>query len=244
MPPGGIHLAIGMWLGKKTTQRHFRLGIIFGSILPDIDLLFSVIIFLITKNLNEAISIHRTVTHSFVTYTTFLILVMISTLTGITDEYVLSFAFGLWIGTSIHIVLDLFYLAGVQIFYPFGGFISLSPINYADLSPFWQRFLLSIDYLTDPLLFYIPLCKYVNLLKVDASRKRCFLLYFMIYWSVSTNLSFLLIGILIPVPIEKFVIMVYIPGIFTLTFSIFSPLIYRRTILHPKFSPYNYYQRY
>ena len=244
MPPGGIHLAIGMWLGRKTTQRHFRLGLIFGSILPDIDLLFSVIIYLITKDLNEAISIHRTVTHSFVTYTTILLLVMISTVIGITDEYILSFAFGLWIGASIHIVLDLFYLAGVQIFYPFGKAVSLSPIEYTELSPFWQRFMLSIDYLTDPLLYYIPLCKLINQLKVDASRKRCFLLYFMIYWAIVTNVSFLLIGMLIPIPVEKFVIMVYLPGIFTLSFSIFSPLIYRRTILHPRFSPYHYYQRF
>ena len=235
---------MGYYLGRRTTARHFRLGIMFGIIVPDIDLVFSVAIYLLTGSLEDAISIHRTVTHSFITYTVILVLAMITTVAGLASERSFTFVVGLWIGTSIHIVLDLFYLSGVQVFYPFGDFISLSPIAYENLSAFWQKFFLGIDYLSDPIFFYIPLSKEIERLQVEAHSRRAKLLRFMTAYAIAINSALLSIGLLSSIKVETFVLWVYIPDVWVLLFSIFSPLIYRKTILHPQFSPYNYYQQF
>ena len=61
------------------------------------------------------------------------------------------------LGISVHIILDLFYLGGVAIFWPFLGEVCLSPILFEDLNLLQQKLITITDFLTDPIMYYLPL---------------------------------------------------------------------------------------
>ena len=59
MTMGGLHLLSGLVIAsfiRNEKYKKAKWGIVWGSIFPDIDLIASIIIFLITGDLNSAIS--------------------------------------------------------------------------------------------------------------------------------------------------------------------------------------------
>ena len=72
----GLHGLIGTGIALATQgrtilgevgTRTMRFGIVWGSIIPDIDLLISIVIIAGGGNMQQALAPHRTLTHSFFT---------------------------------------------------------------------------------------------------------------------------------------------------------------------------------
>ncbi|MFX0185322.1 MAG: metal-dependent hydrolase, partial [Candidatus Hodarchaeota archaeon] len=68
MPPTGFHGIIGLLLCSRIDPKHkfLRIGLVWGSVLPDLDLLGSAFIFILTLNTDLALAFHRSVTHSLI----------------------------------------------------------------------------------------------------------------------------------------------------------------------------------
>jgi membrane-bound metal-dependent hydrolase YbcI (DUF457 family) len=108
-----------------------RFGTVWGSIIPDIDLLISIII-AAGGNMQQALAPHRTLTHSFFTI---LALALIGLLLWKTagNKSVGGGLFGIAIGMFVHVLFDLPYEVGVSFLWPltsqrFGLFWSLPGI--------------------------------------------------------------------------------------------------------------------
>lgn len=118
-------------LGENGT-RTMRFGMVWGTILPDIDLLISIVIIAAGGNMEQALAPHRTLTHSFFTILTIAVIGLILWRTGWSPS-VGGGVFGIAIGMLIHVVLDLPYEVGVSLLWPltmarFGLFWSLPGI--------------------------------------------------------------------------------------------------------------------
>ena len=137
----GLHGLIGtgvalatrgrMILGDAGT-RTMRFGIVWGSIIPDVDLLISIVIIAAGGNMQQALAPHRTLTHSFFTI---LALALIGLTLWRTDwsRSVGGGLFGIAVGMLLHVLFDLPYEVGVSFLWPltsqrFGLFWSLPGI--------------------------------------------------------------------------------------------------------------------
>jgi membrane-bound metal-dependent hydrolase YbcI (DUF457 family) len=94
MPPTGFHGLLGLLIAGKMNQEETKVGVAFGSVFPDLDLLGSMSLILIGG-------------------------ILITTLRTTNSFRGRSFTFGLVLGMVIHATLDLFYLDGVALFWPF-----------------------------------------------------------------------------------------------------------------------------
>jgi len=103
-------------LGENAT-RTMRLGIVWGPIVPDIDLLISIVIIAAGGNMQQALAPHRTLTHSLFTI---LILALIGLMLWKLNwgTSIGGFLFGTAIGMLIHVLLDLPYEVGVSFLWP------------------------------------------------------------------------------------------------------------------------------
>ena len=66
MTTGGLHILSGLVIAsfiRNEKYKKAKWGVVWGSIFPDIDIIFSAIIFLATGDLEGAIFVHRTFTH-------------------------------------------------------------------------------------------------------------------------------------------------------------------------------------
>ena len=129
MAQSGIHAFSGIILSKNFKYEKWLIpSIIFGSILPDIDILFSAVVFLIGVDIENAESIHRTFTHSiFSTIIIYVIFLSISEITS--DKKFITIGKGLSIGILGHIALDiLFWFSEICIFWPIQPYI-IEPTN-------------------------------------------------------------------------------------------------------------------
>ncbi|MHA1305600.1 MAG: metal-dependent hydrolase [Candidatus Heimdallarchaeaceae archaeon] len=161
---GGIHLLSGLLLASLWKRSEYKVGAVFGSILPDIDLFIAALAYLFIGD--KAIDLHRSFTHSFPVILLFCLLIYVF---GIImrkfhpDKTISSYDFtgfcvGLLIGMYIHVVLDLFYLVKVAIFWPFyREFIGWPLVPLSELSDLALKILQTTDFLTDIFLFIIPM---------------------------------------------------------------------------------------
>lgn len=104
-------------LGEDGT-RTMRFGMVWGTILPDIDLLVSIVIIATGGNMQQAVAPHRTLTHSLLTILTIAMIGLILWRTQWRPS-VGGGVFGIAIGILLHIVLDLPYEVGVSLLWPF-----------------------------------------------------------------------------------------------------------------------------
>jgi membrane-bound metal-dependent hydrolase YbcI (DUF457 family) len=129
----GIALATqGRTILEEVGTRTMRFGIVWGSILPDIDLLISIIIIAAGGNMQQALAPHRTLTHSFFTMLALALIGLLLWKTAISKS-VGGGLFGIAIGMFGHVLLDLPYEVGVSFLWPltsqrFGLFWSLPGI--------------------------------------------------------------------------------------------------------------------
>lgn len=140
MPPTGFHGLLGLLLASKLNQKHhkLRIGVVAGSVVPDLDLIGSIILFLLTSNQEVAVGFHRSITHSLVILVLILGLTFVISFFSQTTRSLFPFIIGYVLGVFLHIILDLFYFDGVTLLWPlqpFGERTRIIPFTYEDLSP-------------------------------------------------------------------------------------------------------------
>ena len=147
----GIVLATqGRTILEEVGTRTMRFGIVWGSILPDIDLLISIIIIAAGGNMQQALAPHRTLTHSFFTMLALALIGLLLWKTAISKSVGGGF-FGIAIGMFAHVLLDLPYEVGVSFLWPltsqrFGLFWSLPGV--------WAYLDQTLDFLFAAVFFY------------------------------------------------------------------------------------------
>jgi membrane-bound metal-dependent hydrolase YbcI (DUF457 family) len=135
MPLAFMHLIVAWMIGKlyeKVTKLKISSKIWFfllaGAILPDLDHLFDWFL---------GMSIHRGITHSLFFAITAAILV-----------YVLfrkrEFAYALFIGISVHLLLDFLSYGGIKFFWPYQQYISIFGTSLAVETNFFANMLRSL----------------------------------------------------------------------------------------------------
>lgn len=152
MAQSGVHAFSGIILSKLFKQeKWFVPSLIFGSILPDIDILFSAIAFLLGASIIEAEGIHRTFTHSI--FTVIIIYLLFLSIKEIkSNEKFKIIGKGLCIGMTIHIVLDIFlWFHDISLLWPLQPYL-MEPINiWGDISlnqyPILKKFLLAFEFI-------------------------------------------------------------------------------------------------
>ena len=147
----GIALATqGRTILEEVGTRTMRFGIVWGSILPDIDLLISIIIIAAGGNMQQALAPHRTLTHSFFTMLALGLIGLLLWKTAISKSAG-GGLFGIAIGMFAHVLLDLPYEVGVSFLWPltsqrFGLFWSLPGV--------WAYLDQTLDFLFAAVFFY------------------------------------------------------------------------------------------
>ncbi|MFW9853656.1 MAG: metal-dependent hydrolase [Candidatus Thorarchaeota archaeon] len=145
MAPTGFHGLLGLLLATRIDPstnhgQRIRVGLVWGSTLPDLDILGSSVITLITGDLNLAVTFHRSVTHSL----PIIGLLMILGYGWKRNSMILGVGFGMF----LHVLLDFLYLEGISWFWPFqawGDRTYVVPFTYMDLDPLLAKILLTLD---------------------------------------------------------------------------------------------------
>jgi membrane-bound metal-dependent hydrolase YbcI (DUF457 family) len=122
MAQAGIHALVGAAARKITPKQEWlMLGIILGSLFPDLDN-YAVAIATVTNR--DTHGLHRTFTHSL--FTILAVVAVFFIIAGVSKQSRWkSLGFGLGIGIGLHIVLDLLiWFNGVELLWPFGGWVN------------------------------------------------------------------------------------------------------------------------
>ena len=119
MPPTGFHGLIGLLIAGKINSKPGKVGFAWGSVIPDLDLIGSIVVYILTQDRDFAIYMHRSVTHSLVIM---LLIVFcgyfISLIWKKNFPNLFPFIIGVTLGMCLHAILDLFYLDGVSLLWP------------------------------------------------------------------------------------------------------------------------------
>jgi len=122
----GLHGLIGIGVVLATRRRTIlgeigtrtmRFGIVWGSIIPDVDLLISIVIIAAGGNMQQALTPHRTLTHSFFTILSLALIGLVLWRTGWSGS-VGGGLFGIAVGIFVHVLFDLPYEVGVSFLWP------------------------------------------------------------------------------------------------------------------------------
>jgi membrane-bound metal-dependent hydrolase YbcI (DUF457 family) len=156
----GLHGLIGTGIALTTRgrailgdvgTRTMRFGIVWGSIIPDIDLLISIVIVAAGGSMQQALAPHRTLTHSFFTILALALIGLLLWRTG-WSRSVGGALFGIAVGMFVHVLFDLPYEVGVSFLWPltsqrFGLFWWLPGI--------WAYLDQTLDFLFAAIFFYV-----------------------------------------------------------------------------------------
>ena len=155
----GLHGLVGIGIAFATKgrtilgevgTRTMRFGIVWGSLIPDVDLLISIIIIAVGGNTQQALAPHRTLTHSFFTILALALIGLLLWKTAVSKS-VGGGLFGIALGMFAHVLFDLPYEVGVSFLWPlisqrFGLFWSLPGI--------WAYLDQTVDFLFAAIVFY------------------------------------------------------------------------------------------
>jgi len=151
MAQAGVHgllaLAINKWVPDK---KWLFIGILLGSIAPDLDNLAVAVATISGKSTN---GLHRTFTHSLITVgSVILLFYLIAKITKQTQWW--NLGLGLGIGIFLHILLDLLiWFNGVEILWPFPSWINLwEGVNPPD---WFNKLLMPLEFLFFALYFIL-----------------------------------------------------------------------------------------
>ena len=152
MAQSGIHAFSGIILSKLFKQeKWFAPSLMLGSILPDVDILFSAIAFLFGASIIEAEGMHRTFTHSIFTVL-IIYLVFLSIKEIKSDEKFKIIGKGICIGMAMHIILDVFlWFNDISLLWPLQPYL-INPINIWENislshSPILKKILLAFEFI-------------------------------------------------------------------------------------------------
>lgn len=257
MAPTGFHGLLGLFIASKLNPKYnyIKIGLVAGSVIPDLDLLGSILIFILTADTKLTIAFHRSVTHSLVVI---LSILLISYLANLRFESVhliyFPFILGFVAGMFIHITVDMFYFDGVTLFWPLQPLderIVILPFTYNDLSPdlnyLQSKIIGTIDGHAE-LVFYVVFAhlanKYqtnqeINLewvsrrFKINDWPKKLYWFSFFLLIEMIFFLCLALFSISWPdLNLDVFFILLYIPLTPVYLLSGLLPLIMRDTIVH------------
>lgn len=257
MPPTGFHGLLGLLLASKLDQKHenAKIGLVFGSVMPDLDLLGSVLLFLLTNNKELTLAFHRSVSHSIVIITIILLINYLAIFFSDSAKSIyFPFTLGLITGMLIHVVLDMFYFEGVTLFWPlqaFGERTRIIPFTYENLSPAYNSLEAKVIGTLDghfELVFFIVFVYLANKYQTDQRLKVGYLsknliidewpkkLKWFCYLLVVELIFFLglaLVSISLPfLDRDTFIILLYIPLTPVYLLSGLLPLLMRETVVH------------
>ncbi|PWI48522.1 hypothetical protein CEE45_06460 [Candidatus Heimdallarchaeota archaeon B3_Heim] len=253
MPPTGFHGLLGLLFAGKVKSKAGKVGIAWGSVFPDLDLLGSIILFVFTQDLELTIFFHRSVTHSFIVMA--IILISCLLISGFwSDRFpsIFPFILGFVGGMAIHAVMDLFYLDGVAILWPIQAMndrLVILDYTFAELTPVYNNLLAKVISTLDggfEAIYYFVFIFLANRFNTDRDisvelfSKR----YEVQNWipklktisfvvlgvtTIFLSMAFLSISIL-PLDLELFIMLLYIPLAPVYLLSGTLPLIMRKTV--------------
>jgi membrane-bound metal-dependent hydrolase YbcI (DUF457 family) len=259
LPPTGFHGILGLFLCSAIEPEHkyFRIGLVWGSVLPDLDLLGSALIFVLTLNTDLALAFHRSITHSLIVMMfilSFAYFVQLKWL-GVRKTY-FPLIIGVISGMVLHVTLDMFYFDGVTLFWPLQPIeerITIIPFTYNDLSPLYNSLSAKIIGTIDShfeLFFYFSLSYLATKYNTNQEllikwRSRQLILKdwpkklkLFSYYLVVQMFFFLILAIIsiswLFLGRDLFIIILYIPLIPVLLLSGIIPLLMQETISHIK----------
>jgi len=257
MPPIGIHFLLNFAIAgaatyvlrskaSKTVLAALSYGLIFGSVIPDTDLIVSSLSFLVTFDTAAAKFIHRTLTHSVFGIGPIILVGLIGLLLLARKQkknnkdkfsfknrkYLYTFLAALGVGMAIHTALDLFYLVGVKALFPLSTAEFLAgPLRKETLSTPLNNLINGIDFMVDTiyfmLVFYLGYRYKTNLKKkrflppISIFNLIIFIPLTLIFFSTATYDGFLII-IYIPGVIYIFISTLWVPLYFKITFDRFG----------------------
>ncbi|MFX0115711.1 MAG: metal-dependent hydrolase [Candidatus Hodarchaeota archaeon] len=237
MPPISIHALVGIGLASKVDNPKLKITIAFGTVLPDTDLLASVVLYLLTGDLDIGKMFHRTITHSLLIH---LILFLIGwgvMRIGKGWQGVLLMIIAA--GTAVHTSMDFAYMAymthddarnnvelGVALFWPLTD--SKFAIWEAEVDNKTYNILIATDFLCDPILYFLPLLWLAFKRNTDSRFRKPLIIISFIDGLIMTGFTLLaLFGSLMP---DDFIFYSYIPGVFAIILAVSFPLLLRETI--------------
>jgi membrane-bound metal-dependent hydrolase YbcI (DUF457 family) len=257
MPPTGFHGILGLLLCFRIDRKHknFRIGLVWGLVIPDLDLLGSALIFLLTLNTDLTLAFHRSLTHSLITIICILgmaFLLQFKWPKARTTYFPL--VLGIISGMILHISLDMFYWDGVSILWPlqpFGERITIITFTYKDLSPLYNSLSSKLIAIVDghfELLFFLFLSYLANKYNTNQQlfirwRSKQFTLNdwpkklrLISFYLVLQMIFFLLLAFLsiswLFLDRDTFIIILYIPLLPVFLLSGLIPIIMQETIAH------------
>ena len=152
MAQAGIHGLVGVAVRKWTPKKEWlMLGIVFGTMLPDMDALAVAYATLLGMDTH---SLHRTWSHSIV-FVLGLMLVFYLISAIVKRPRISNLGLGLGIGILLHSLLDLLiWFRGVELFWPFGGEINFW--SWYTMPAWWyNKFEFALEFLMIALFFII-----------------------------------------------------------------------------------------
>ena len=219
------------------------MGAVLGAILPDIDLVVAAVAYLAIGE--KASIIHRSLTHSLL----FLIVIpgiiislnFIPMIKNKKNYDFLGLGIGLFFGIATHILLDMMYLYGVILLWPFSsqeiGFPIVAFANFDQgiaSNVLKLKLLQTTDFYTDIFFFYIPVL--VLAYKMDVHKQvRLPALIFVIMDFIVTTV-FVGLAFNTNISYENHVIYLYFLGTFFLFASVIAPILFRNVIKEFKFN--------
>ncbi len=253
LPPTGFHGLFGLLIAGKVKSKAGKLGIAWGSVFPDLDLLGSIILFIFTQDLELTIFFHRSVTHSFIVM--FFILIsglLISGYRSGEKSDTIPFILGLVAGMAIHALMDLFYLDGVAILWPLQAMndrLVILDYTFAELTPVYNNLLAKVISTLDggfETFYYLTFIFLANRFNTDQEiRFEMFSKKYEIknWIGKLQSFSILLVGIIViflslaflsisvfPIDLEIFIMLLYIPLAPVYLLTGLLPLIMRKTV--------------
>ncbi len=232
----GFHIVIGIVLANRLfqTRPYAKLALIIVSALPDIDLLGSLVIYLLTQNETATVGFHRTLTHSPIVFSAiflggcFLFLIDHAFFDS-SKPWILEVTIGLMIGLLVHVGIDLIYFSGVALLWPFSQeHYALFPYSYENFSHEVQKVLSTLDFFVDVGLYLIV---YAMAIENQTDLKRLKILKWLRWIYGGWVLIFLGLAFF---PIERnlYVILQYgLGGLIFLTFTMFLPALMKETMV-------------
>jgi hypothetical protein len=245
VPTLGMHALLGFLGGSQVKNKIMTLALVFGSLIPDIDIIVAVIAYFFPGGTIEASKyIHRSWSHSLITISIILVIGLIIYQLARQKEYVQLSNYGLFftfmaIGMAVHSIADVVYIGyfthadaatgynpGVALLWPlsFDRF-ALLPIEVEDVV---YNFLITSDFLTDSLFLYFPVIYLAYRTNTSIKVRKPLLIISLIDASIFT--LFTVTALLIPIIPDDMIFYSYIPGIFDILLVLTFPFLMHETI--------------
>lgn len=221
------------------SNKWLKVGLVFGSVLPDIDVLVTVFLIIFsyfrggtTDDFVEiAELVHRSYTHTLVFWVPSLLLLWLysflisfSQKTTATTKHVVKFMIGICIGSIVHTLSDTIYLKGVKMMWPISNEVFFYEIPQLHLyhiyyyTTYTQKMFFVLDHCSE-ILFYCIL-----MMCCEMDNTKLFRLKILCYLQFSANGLCFLIDRITDMAFHNFVILLYFPGVTFLAISVLVPL--------------------